>query len=184
MNKKDTILMLPALAIILSIGAYIISVNLLLPDIFQDSAKIDAYDKDIEAAQTKLSSISESENAISKLSTTVNALLLAVPDSVDSPNLITEIETIAAANGVALPNVSPPVSAEAASTSEGLSTNITVVGSFAGIINFINALETNIRFSKMQSLTISSSENTLTATIAFEVYKRQKISSIIPEVSQ
>jgi Tfp pilus assembly protein PilO len=176
--------MLPALAIILSIGAYIISVNLLLPDIFQNSAKIEAYDEDIKAAQTKLSSISESENAINKLSTTVNALLLAVPDSVDSPNLITEIETIAAANGVALPNISPPISAEATDASNGLSTNITVVGSYLGITNFINALETNIRFSKLQSLAISNSENTLTATIAFEVFKRQKVSSIIPEVSQ
>lgn len=183
MNKKDTILMLPALAIILSIGAYIISVNLLLPDIFKDSAKIEAYDKDIESAQVKLSSISESESAINKLSSTVNALLLAVPDSVDSPNLITEIETIAAANGVALPNISPPVSTQTAS-SDGLLTNITVVGSFQGVTSFVNALETNIRYSKLQSLSISSSENTLSATIAFEVYKRQRVSSITPEVSQ
>lgn len=187
MSKKDTILMLPALAIIVSIGAYLLAVNFLLPDIFTTQAKIQAYDVDIEKAQAKLTSISESTDSILKLSSTVNAILLAVPDSVDAPNLITEVESMAAVNGLALPNISPPTvssSAEPDNDLTGLTTTLTVMGSFQNVSNFINALETSIRYSKIKSVTMNVSEDGLNTTITFEVYKRPAVSSSISDIEE
>jgi len=190
-NKKDLNLLLPAATLIVAIAGFLISYKLLMPAIADNSAKISAYESDIGRAEEKLNSISTTEKSIAKISDLVNNLLIAVPDSVDSPDLITEIETIAVQNQVVLPSITPPeeidsgsntsaggVTGEASNGSSGLAVNISVSGPFQNIYNFISALETSIRFSKITTLTITSSEEgTLGASITFEVYKRPSTTS-------
>lgn len=178
MSKKDRNYLLPAITVILAVIVFIVAYQLLMPSIVENSAKISARNNDIQLAQEKIDSISTAKNTMSKFSDVVNNLLIAVPDSVDAPDLITEIEAIAGQNQVALPSMSPPADINSAKNSgaAGLTVNIAIAGGFQNINNFINALETSIRFSKITSLTISTSqEGALAATISFDVYDRPVI---------
>ena len=172
MSKKEQSFLLPVIILIIAIAGFLIADKLLLPAIAENQAKISAYESDIEKAQAKLDSIGAADKTMTQFSDLVNNLLIAVPDSVDSPNLITEIETIASQNQVALPSITPPEDIKSGEN-QGLSVNISVAGSFQNINNFISGLETSIRFSKITTLTITlSEEKTLGAAISFEVYKR------------
>jgi hypothetical protein len=148
-----------------------------MPNIGENLAKLDAMDQDIAAANIKLNSISTADQSMTQFSYLVKNLFVAIPENVDSPDLITEIETIANQNQVSLPSLTPPTGIESTSSStgsasSGLSTNLTVVGSFQNINNFINSLETSIRYSKVNNITISSGDSDLTAAINFNVYSR------------
>lgn len=179
MNKRDSTILLPVLALLVIGAGYLVCSNLLLPSIFEDRAKITAADADISQARAKLDSINQADQSMTKLAADVNNLLLAVPDSVDTPNLITEVESIGVASGVSIPSLSPPTSisiSSSGSSANGLATNVTLVGSFQGISTFINSLETSIRYSKITSLTISSSDSGLSASITFNVFSRPALS--------
>lgn len=180
MNKKESSLLLPLVIIILLISSYLVCSNILIPEINENLAKIFAYNKDIDSANAKLDSISVAEKSITQLSSVVNDLLIAVPVGVNSPDLITEIEIIANQNAVALPSLSPPESIKsdiASSSSPGLVTNLTAVGSFQNVSNFINSLEKTIRFSRINNLTMSANDSSVTATINFDVFSQSVESS-------
>lgn len=187
MNKKDMNLLLPAITMILAIAGYFVSSNLLIPPIKENSAKVQAFDSDIAKANEKLDSISAADKSMSDLSDLVNNLLIAVPDSINSPDLITEIETIASQNQVQLPSLSPPVSLGSTTSDVGVGsdyiTSLSIVGSFQNVNNFINSLETSIRYSKINNLTLASTEDGLTASISFSVYSRPS-SAVSSEVEK
>lgn len=173
MSNENKNLLLPAIVLILIIASYFVCTNWLIPSIFENSAKIEALNKDIDSANKKLESLSKADKSMTQLSSVVNSLLIAVPDNINSPDLITEIEVIASQSQVALPSLSPPTSLKSSVASAGgLSTSLTVTGSYQNINNFINALETSIRFSKINSITLSSNDASLTASINFDVYNR------------
>jgi len=189
MNKKELNLFLPAVALIVAISGFLVSCQLLMPAIAVNQAKISAYKTDINKAQEKLDSIGAADKSMVKISDLVSNLLIAVPDSVDAPNLITEIESIAAQNQVALSSISPPEDIslglsveenEAQTNSSGLIANLAISGPFQNTYNFISAIESSIRFSKITSLTITSSEEGMLGTsIAIEVYKRPSVTASI-----
>ena len=178
MNKKDIGLLLPALTMVVVLAGYLLSANMLLQPVFENQAKLKAIDADISAAQTKLDSISVADKTMLQFSDTVNSLLLAVPDSVDAPNLITEVESIAKKSAVDLASIAPPaeIASGAVSQSAGYSSSVAISGSFKGIYQFISSLETSIRYCKIKSITISAGEGGLTASIAFDVYRRPAVS--------
>ena len=180
MSKKDTVLMLPLLTIMVLISVYILAGKVLLPSIFESKAKITAYNQDIERSRSKIESISNASGKITELSSLVNDLLLAVPDSNDSPNLITEIESIASANNIILVNLVPPSTlVEGQSGVSGVATNVTISGTFQDTLNFINSLENIIRFSKIDSLSISDTEGSvLTTTINYKVFVRPAVKQL------
>jgi len=176
-NKKDSGIFLPSITLIIAIAGFIFGIKFLMPSIIDNQAKISAANEDIAAAQAKLDSIATANSTMTKLSDLVNNLLIAVPDNIDSPDLIAEIETIAGQNQVGMPSLTPPKAIDSTSAANagksGLSVSVVVTGSFSNINNFISALESSIRFSKITSLTISSAvEGALSTTISFDVYSR------------
>jgi len=197
MNKKDSTLLLPVVTIIIIIAGFLISLNILMPKVAEDQAKVQAADSDIERAQAKLDSINSAQSVMAKLPDIVNNLLIAVPDTIDTPDLITEVAAIAGANQVAIGTLSPPTNQSSqtgsaatasgevtsGSTTNSSAVSVSVQGSFSNINNFISGIETSIRFSKITSLTITGSqEGNLTASISFDVYKRPAITSSAGEI--
>jgi len=175
MNKEDKNLFLPIVALLIAVTAFFVSWKMLMPKIAENQAKIKAYDADIELAELKTQSLSDANKKIASISGLINQLLIAIPEDINSPDLITEIETIAATNQVLLPSISPPGSGEQSSESsiDGSSTTISISGGFTNIYNFVSSLENSIRFLKITSLSISSTEvDNLSATITFDVFKR------------
>lgn len=181
MNKEDRSLFLPVLALLIAIIAFFVSWKMLMPQIADNQAKIKAYDADIELAELKTASLSDANKKIASMSGLVNQLLVAIPEGVNSPDLIAEIETIAAVNQVLLPSISPPGADEQSSegSPDSSSTTISVSGGFTNIYNFISSLENSIRFLKITSLSISSTEvDNLSATITFDVFKRPNANNL------
>lgn len=180
MNKEDRSLFLPAVAFLIVIIALFVSWKILMPKIAENQAKIRAYDADIELAQLKTQSLSEANRKIASMSGLVNQLLIAIPEDVSSPDLIAEIEAIAAKNQVLLPSISPPSGdgQSSGASSDSSSVTISISGGFTNIYSFISSLESSIRFLKITSLSIASSEaGSLNATITFDVFKRPGSSS-------
>jgi Tfp pilus assembly protein PilO len=181
MNKEDRSLFLPVLALLIAIIAFFVSWKMLMPQIADNQAKIKAYDADIELAELKTASLSDANKKIASMSGLVNQLLVAIPEGVNSPDLIAEIETVAAVNQVLLPSISPPGADEQSSegSPDSSSTTISVSGGFTNIYNFISSLENSIRFLKITSLSISSTEvDNLSATITFDVFKRPNANNL------
>lgn len=193
MNKKDMILLFPAIVIVVIIVGFLVSLKVLMPKVAEDQAKVSAAESDIDMAQAKLDSISGAEVSMTKMSDIVNNLLIAVPDSIDTPDLITEVAAIASANQVTINTLSPPSGRSnqsgaavsganvkaAVDSSVSSEVSISVQGPFPNINNFISGIESSIRFSKITNLTISSSQQGIvTASISFDVYKRPAITSI------
>lgn len=181
MNKEDRSLFLPVLALLIAIIAFFVSWKMLMPQIADNQAKIKAYDADIELAELKTASLSDANKKIASMSGLINQLLVAIPEGVNSPDLIAEIETIAAVNQVLLPSISPPGADEQSSegSPDSSSTTISVSGGFTNIYNFISSLENSIRFLKITSLSISSTEvDNLSATITFDVFKRPNANNL------
>lgn len=193
MNKKDVNLLFPAVVVVVVIVGFIVGLKVLMPKVAEDQAKVSAAESDVNMAQAKLDSINGAEVSMTKLSDIVNNLLIAVPDSVDTPDLITEVAAIASANQVTINTLSPPSgksnqSGSAASganvkaavdSSVSSEVSVSVQGPFPNINNFISGIESSIRFSKITNLTISSSQQGIvTASISFDVYKRPAVASI------
>lgn len=183
MNKEDRSLFLPLIALLIAGVVFFVSWRLLMPTITDNQAKIKAYNADIALAEAKTQSINDSNKKLASISSLINQLLVAIPGDVDTPDLVAEIEAIAAVNQVDLPSISPPSISEqsASSTSGGLATTITVSGGFVNIYNFINSLENSIRFAKITSLSISSGESGLSGTITFDVFARPNSSGSFSE---
>ncbi len=190
MDKKEFNLLLPAITLIVIITGFLFALKVLMPKVAENQARIKAVNTDIAKAEAKLDSLRTAQSSMTKLSDVVNNILIAVPDSIDSPNLIVEIEAIASANKVGIASLSPPTdrnsgdinSSGSLSTGEesssGLSVTVSAVGSFQDINNFISGIESSIRFSKITALTITSSqEGPLSVSISFDVYKRPVVSS-------
>jgi Tfp pilus assembly protein PilO len=173
-NKEDRSLFLPLAALLIAVIAFFVSWKLLMPSITDNQAKIAAYNADIALAEAKSQSINDANKRLAAISGLVNQLLIAIPEDVNAPDLIAEIEATAAVNQVDLSSISPPGSSGQGidNTSSGLSTTITVSGGFANLYNFINSLENSIRFAKITGLSISSGESGLGATITFDVFAR------------
>lgn len=174
MNKNDRALLMPVIALVVAIFSIILSYQFFLPVIAENQSKIEALESDISSSEAKLASLASANSEISKLSEIVNNLLIAVPADVDSPNLITEIETIAKQKQLALPSISPPATVSGADNSDaGLSVSIALSGEYQNTIDFINSLETSIRFSKIVGLSMSSTDSgKINTSIIFDVYKR------------
>ncbi|TSC94330.1 MAG: hypothetical protein Athens101428_316 [Candidatus Berkelbacteria bacterium Athens1014_28] len=179
MSKNDRVLLMPIIALAIAVFSIILSYQFFLPAIAENQSKIEALNSDITSSEAKLASLTTANNEIS------NKLLIAVPADVDSPNLITEIETIANQKQLALPSISPPVAVTSTDNSDaGLSVSISLSGQYQNTVDFINSLENSIRFSKIVGLSMSSTDSgEINTSIVFEIYKRSVSDASILEQS-
>ena len=188
MSEKGPNILLPAIAFIVVICGVLFAwkSGFIMPNIAENQAKIKAFDQDIASAQAKLDSLAGAETTMTKLSDIVNNLLISVPDTVNAPDLITEVAAIASANQVAITSLTPPTvqtnqtgSANIASAStSSLAVTMSVNGSFSGVNNFISGIESDIRYSRMTSLNMTASqEGVISASLSFDVYKRPAVSA-------
>ena len=185
MSKNDRVLLMPIIALAIAVFSIILSYQFFLPAIAENQSKIEALNSDITSSEAKLASLTTANSEIAKLSDIVNKLLIAVPADVDSPNLITEIETIANQKQLALPSISPPVAVTSTDNSDaGLSVSISLSGQYQNTVDFINSLENSIRFSKIVGLSMSSTDSgEINTSIVFEIYKRSVSDASILEQS-
>jgi len=193
-RKKSNSFVFVILLLFLTVGAFYYSWKYIVPSYGENRAKSASLDTDIANATKKLDSLKKAQTSLTQLGDIPTQLSVAVPEDKDMPNLITELEAVAAKYGMILPTISvsngstattsgtavAPV-ASSSDTSGNSGNTITVAiaspGSFENITGLIAALEKDIRFMNIKSVTISSSEGKagttgLTVALQIEAYKR------------
>lgn len=170
-------------AIIIAVGCFWYSLAVLVPNIQSQNAKLDQAQSNVEQADSYLQDLIRSKSSIAELGDLPSLLSLAIPGDKDTPNLITELEAVAAKHKMVIPSIQVSDSAtdEASDTasSNTVDVNFTVQGSFTDVSAFVAAIEGDIRYMNIQSITMTSiegssgnSSGSVSLSLQLQAYKR------------
>ncbi len=178
--KKNNSSTLSLLAIILTIGAVIISWRLISPSYAANVKKLSDLDQEISNVSSKIESLDITKNDLSLIDSTLKSIMVAVPDNTDEPNLITELEAIALKNNIILPSISisKGQSADLDISGQTISIALNVTGTFGELNGFIEALEKSIKFMNIKSLNYTlADEGKMALSLNIEAYSMSPSSS-------
>ncbi|MCL5410321.1 MAG: type 4a pilus biogenesis protein PilO [Patescibacteria group bacterium] len=177
-----------AAAVMLTLASLFYTWKFILPSFQKTQGEIAQTNEEITAAKAKLDSLQSTKTSLDQLGDLVNKLFIAVPEDKDSPNLITELEAMAAKSKLIIPSIqisdsgSTAASTTTAATTGGtastsnsgaIGVSFSITGDFAQLNQFLVALEKDIRFTNVKSLTLAEGKDGgLTCSIQVEVYKR------------
>lgn len=182
-----------AAAVLLTLASLFYVWKFILPEYQKTQGEIAQADKEISAGKLKLDSLQSTKVGLDGLGDLVDRLFLAVPEDKDTPNLITELEAIAAKSKMYLPSIqisdvaasstSTPADTSATATAtqtavSGLNPigiSLSVSGNFSQLNQFLTDLEKDIRFTNIKSTTLSSSDDGMSLSVQIEVYKRAAV---------
>ncbi len=171
------------LAVLIAVASFVYCWKQIIPAYQKNQEQVAKVNKEIELSKVKLESLQTTKNSLDQLGDIVNRLFIAIPSDKDTPNLITELEAIAAKSETIIPSIqiasaaaqAPASGAAAATPKNAVSVSFSVNGTFENLNKMITALEKDIRFTNIKSLTYSVSSDGKTTSLAlqFEVYKRE-----------
>lgn len=155
---------------------------------YQENKKQTAQlEQDIKTAKIKLESLKTTKADIDMMGDVVNQMLISVPGDKDTPNLITELETIATQNKTYIPSIQISDGASSSTTtvssssstvsSNQVSIAFSVDGTFTNLNAMMTALENDIRFMNINAVTLSNSstnasEDKLSMSVQLTAFKR------------
>ncbi len=177
---------LPVLLIVIT---FLLSWFWLVPQYKQNQADAAQVSYEVTAVKGKLESLQSAKSTLDSLGTTVDSMFVAIPDNQDTGNIITTLEAIATANSTYVPSfqIGSTTATTAASTATtGLGTvpvSFSINGSFANLTAFIKAVENNLKFFNVQSLTIANGDKTMSMTLQLNAYTQKNtslLSSALP----
>ena len=195
MKKKTNSALFAAITVIIVGASFFYTWKMIIPKYSEDRAKSASLDASIADANKKLDSLKKAQTTLTQLGDIPTQLSVAVPESKDMPNLITELEAIATKNGMIFPTIAvadnsaataTPASGTtpvaATSTGNSITISIAAPGSFDKITSLISDLEKDIRFMNIKNVSISSSTddkgvNTMNVSLQIEAYKRTSVAS-------
>ena len=153
------------LALIVVAACFYYSSTKLVPKYRDDRAKLALIQLELKAINNKKASLQNAKQSIEELGDIVDKMLVAVPQDKDAPNLVAELEAIAIKYQVQLPSIQ--ILDSATGGTDGLTSEsdnvipvaLTINGSFSDVQQFVEAVETDIRFMNIKGLTLSSIGN-------------------------
>lgn len=181
MKQKNNKMLSNALAVILTVVVFLVVWKVLLPSYSDNKTKQSKLSSEVSDAQAEILSIENAKSDLSSITNTINQLLVAIPSDRDEPNLISELEAIAAKNTLVLPSID--ISKDSGGTGETasavvttgipLSVSFSVTGPFANIGTFTESLEKSIKYMKIKSITMSYVDpNNISAAYSIETFTR------------
>jgi len=147
------------LALVGTIALYFFGFSKGIDSVTQASQERAGNQAKIETLKKKISDLKSLQQQFAQAQDQVNALSVAMPAEKQMAEVVAMMETMAARAGIILENVQP-----AQSVPEGLPVAVSVRGSFAGILNFTELMEKNVRPIKIGPLSIASGEGILSTT--------------------
>lgn len=191
MKKKSNASAAAFFAVLIVGGLFYYTWKFIIPTYSQNRAESVALDTSIADANKKLESLKKAQTTLTQLGDIPEKLSVSVPEDKDMPNLITELEAVAAKHGMILPSIAVSegtASAQstgtesASSSSKSVTISIASPGSFENISAFITDLENDIRFMNIKSVSISttmdsSGASSMTLALQIEAYKRTATSA-------
>lgn len=160
--------------IVLAIGvSFYLAWKVIIPKYKEDKTALARAKSEIEAAQLKIDSLDKAKIDLAELGSVVDQMLIALPKDEDTPNLIAELEALAASHQTVIPSIQITNSAGAAAAANNtVEVNFSVNGSFANLSGLITSLEKDIRFMSVQSATLTSSDEQMSLALQLLAYKR------------
>ncbi len=178
MNTKS--IMKNGLPISLILIFFFVSYFYTYPQLSSKYSDIKKYEDEAISGQSNLTSLEKTKTLLDQSKATLADAKVAVADDKDSPNIIAELERLAARYGAIVPSVqiNENVSAKAKSAStvgSGLISPVTVSfmvsGSADNMQNFVKTLENDLKIFNIKSMVVSNSVNGVTLSIQAEAYK-------------
>ena len=161
-------LILPSILIIISLGTFYVFTNPHYQSINKYKDQIGQYD---EALNNEIK-LEQDRDALSNQyhnfpQATQDRLVKMLPDNADNIRLIIDIQKIAVANGVNVVSTafdsssaqSSPTDLRGGQTDYGVfDLEFSLVGSYKNFLQFLNAMESNLRVTDIQSISFSSGD--------------------------
>lgn len=198
-KKNNNGIIYAAVTVVLVVASFLYTWKSIIPKFSENKAKSAQLDIDISSASTKLDSLKKAQTTLTQLGDIPTQLSVSVPADKDMPNLITELEAVAAKYKIVLPTITvtdggAASAASAATTAAPTTTSSTAAGSivdiglsapgsFENIQAFIADLEKDIRFMNIKSVSITSAKdekgvNVTSVSLQIEAYKRRSASPV------
>jgi Tfp pilus assembly protein PilO len=162
----------------IALASFIYCWKSIIPDYQKNQEALAKTNKEIELSKAKLESLQNTKNSLAQLGDIVDRLFISVPADKDTPNLITELEAIATKSETVIPSIqiseAAPSKDTKAPAKNAISVSFSVNGTYENLNKMITALEKDIRFTNIKSLTYSVTPDAKTTSLALqlEVYKR------------
>lgn len=187
MKKANNSSFWGAMAFLITVASFVVAWKFIIPSYQENQQQSAQLDVDIKYAKAKLNSLNTTKASLSKLGDTVNKILVSIPADKDAPNLISELEVIANTYSVTIPTIQISDAASPTDAASGLATTgtnnkvgvaFTVNGSYDNLSQMISALENDIRFMNITSMSLGkvqtkdgSSSDDMTLTVQLSAYK-------------
>lgn len=108
--------------------------------------------QEITLTESKINNLNTLKTDFQRFQTEVSMLSVVAPTTDQLPEILVQIETMAKKSGLEVSSIQP----DKASSSSQTDVNLSVKGSFAATLSFLQNLEKNIRPAQVKSLTINS----------------------------
>lgn len=167
--KKDNTYAHITLALLIIFLCFYLSWVLLIPQYKADKSTLAQVKSDVDLAKEKLDSLELAKVSIDELGDLVDKTLIAVPADSDKPNLLAELEALAAKHQIVLPTIQV---SDPATGSNIVGVAFSVNGSFETISQLISSIEKDIRFMNIKSVSLSASAGAMSASFQIETYRR------------
>lgn len=173
------------MAVLLTVASFIYAWKFIIPSYQKNLEAIAKTNKEIELAKAKLESLQKTKTSLDQLGDIVDRLFIAVPADKNTPDLITELEAIATKSETIIPSIqiadssaptagAAPVAGAPVALPNAIAVSFSVNGTYENLNKMITALEKDIRFTNIKSLTFGASDDkkTISLAVQLEVYKR------------
>jgi len=159
---------------------FLISYFYTYPQLVAKNSLIKKYDDEAIAGQSTLTSLEKTKTLLEKSQANLMDAKVAVADDKDSPNILAELERLAARYGAIIPSVQINDAATSAkvkgnSASSGIISPVLVSfmisGSADNMKSFVKALENDLKIFNIKSMVVSNSSGGVTLSIQAETYK-------------
>lgn len=183
MQKNNGSMSSGVIAFLAAVMFFLVSWLWIMPQYRQGQADLARVTYEVNAAKEKLTSLQSAQSTLDSLGGTFDSMLVAVPKDQDSGNIITTLEAIATANKTYIPSFQiGGTSASAASSVSSTVGTVPVVfsttGTFESLNTFVKAIESNLKFFNIRTISVSSSDSGISMTIQLDAYTQRNISSL------
>lgn len=184
--KKSNYSSFVVLVLLIVAASFYFSWQFILPNYRQNRTDLAKTNMEIDSAREKLESLKTAQSSLTGLGSLVDQMFVAVPKDADEPNLITELEAIATKYQTYIPTIQVGSSRSSASSDIAAASGVnadnvipisfSVNGSYENLNQFVTAIEKDVRFMNITSLSMSVSEGKASLSLQINSFKRPSMS--------
>lgn len=180
MQRSNSSFYVISMIVIFVVASFFYSWKVIIPEYQKNKTELKKLDQEIVSANAKLESLRVAKKDIDELGPIFDQLFVAMPKDKDESNVISEIEAIAFINNLVVPSIqiADSSSAKGSANVSAITISFNVNGSFESIDKMTKALENDLKFMNITSVSLSLSETGLSASYQIEAYKSGTVASL------